>query len=166
MSELTNNYIRHDLHRHLLGTVCAAALMISVSIVRAEAASTFLTDSDKPSLWIELGGHVEQADGGQATWIPLFERNGTDGFIDGSEQANLQKKQRLQFGFDGKISFQPEGSDWSVAASFRYGRGQRAEKFHQSSGALYYAFRPFLDTHARNVEDHAIIDFRVGKDVG
>lgn len=168
MSELITKSNARGLQRHLLSTVSAASLLVVVSAGRANAAQTFLTDSDRPALWVELGGSLEQSGGGQAAWIPQFETvPSDDGFADGSEQPDLQKRQRIQFGVEGRVSFQPSGSDWILSASLRYGRGQRSANFHESVGhAKYSVFGHFLDTKARNVESHAIADFQVGKDVG
>ena len=90
-----------------------------------------------------------------------------------------------------KITFRPEGSDWSFSASVRYGRSQGTGKISQASGprpsgfaTFHTSIVPYRYIHRRtrvvNVpgyedqlrvntsrsEAHFIVDFEAGKDVG
>jgi len=83
---------------------------------------------------------------------------------------------------DGKITFQPNRSDWSFSASVRYGRSSSKKHKHQqtnpqpfkwyykSNGAFFYSYpayaAKFADTVEQSSESHLILDFQVGKDVG
>lgn len=170
MSESTNAHERRaNVRRQLLTSVSAAALLVTISMGSANAASTYLADSDRPPLWIELGGNLEHVDGGLSPLINPFE-TAAGSITDGTEQSNLQNPPSLDFGLEGKISFQPTGSDWILSASVRYGRSQHTKNFHKTT--VFQTLRsghntyPFLDTQSRNAEDHTIVDFQVGKDVG
>ncbi|HEY5238297.1 MAG TPA: hypothetical protein VIJ62_07955, partial [Rhizomicrobium sp.] len=86
----------------------------------------------------------------------------------------------------GKLSFEPQGSDWVFSASVRYGRSTNNRDVSQQShpkpftvyGLGTVSGHPsiakyvppianrFADTSVRNSESHAVLDFQAGKDVG
>ena len=69
MSELSiGQRSRNAIRRNLLSSVSLVALSVHViSFVPAEAA-----DTERPSVWIELGGQFEQADTTQEVYSPAF----------------------------------------------------------------------------------------------
>lgn len=163
---------RIDAYRDkLLATVSAAALMTCISGMEAVA-----HDSDKPILWIELGGQLERVGGGSELLDPAFvPKIAAAGF---TSPLGLESKIAYAYGGSGKILFQPEGSDWFLAASFRFGRAHGGKHLHEQTSGLtpiyishnYPAYTPnvekFSDTKPTNTETHDILDFQVGKDVG
>ncbi len=102
--------------------------------------------------------------------------------------TEAQSPSPFSFGEEGKISFQPDDSDWVFQASVRYGRSSNKKDVHHQTDKVHYqsfqSGRPvpnggrwrippnmltqenFVDTMANHDERHAIMDFTVGKDVG
>ena len=94
--------------------------------------------------------------------------------------AQKQKAPRFSFGGEGRIAFQPEGSDWVFSAALRFGRSSSKKHTHYQGPQARYFFpstppsadgldryaAPFSDTLVPHRESHAVIDFAVGKDVG
>jgi hypothetical protein len=180
----TNN-MRDDskgLRWQLLVTVSAAALL--ASSYGAEAANE---DSDRPLLWIELGGQLDQLSNKQETLAPPFMGSITQ---PGQLSAlDVQRPTAFAIDAEGKISFQPEDSNWVFSAAVRYGRSQRNRANHQQtknpkipfdfnfcsfgycSQGKYGSFYPsshvkFADGRSSQNERHLILDFEAGKDVG
>jgi iron complex outermembrane receptor protein len=143
-------------------------------------------DNGKPLIWIELGGQAEHISGQGSVFSPAFLSNFSNSSIlqQGTTPTEAQESPLFSFGEEAKISFQPDGSDWVVAASIRYGRsGNKREVDHQTNGVHYYRYNSghhsapctkaecfteekFVDTHVHHAESHAIMDFMAGKDVG
>jgi outer membrane receptor protein involved in Fe transport len=112
-----------------------------------------------------------------------------DGF---PSPAALQKTPDAGFDWEGELAFQPEGSDWVLKAGIRYGRSSKNSFVHKSlpaktrtefelfgstipcssvgpsSAALFcQAYdREFIDHHGQQSEEHTILDFTLGRDVG
>ena len=98
----------------------------------------------------------------------------------------FEKPPRFSFDEEGRISLPPETSDWVFSAAIRYGRSVSKKNVHQQTHGApfskYYhpsghqsqhtqkVFEPiasrFAETNARIGENHLILDFQVGKDVG
>ncbi|HSZ11363.1 MAG TPA: hypothetical protein VK759_04260 [Rhizomicrobium sp.] len=147
----------------LLSSVSAVALLgvFALESHDAKAAGTFLADSSQPPLWIELGGDFESISGKADQWMP-----DSTSALAGSG-AHIRKDPANSLGLEGKIAYQFEHSDWKVWAAARYGRSQRGQDFHTQT-AQYYALgfvRAYTDT-TRHLENHMIVDFEAGKDVG
>jgi iron complex outermembrane receptor protein len=178
MSEITNTYVgRKDFRWQLLTTVSAIAL-IGFGCGVALAADD---NNDRPSLWIELGGQLSQLEDGQETFgTPAIMAMRPSMF---SPSQPFEGPSRTSIDEFGKISFQPENSDWVFSASIRYGRSASKKHVHQQtypqSFATHFtisgfrstlAYHPgaakFADTSSLNNESHAVLDFQVGKDVG
>jgi len=142
MSELMNGIADHGQSRwRLLATASAAAL-----IVAAAAPASARDDSDRPVLWIELGGQLESLSNTQdkftpdfivsphplepRPWGPLPSIYGIGTPVDPhfpnifaiENPLNAQSPPSQAFGGEGKISLQPHGSDWVFSAAVRYGR--------------------------------------------
>jgi len=179
MSELINkNDNRATIRWKLLTGASALALTAYVStagFARAE-------DADQPQVWIELGGQLSRLQDSVEPFAPAFETMRPaifkpSGKIDGPPLYGIDEFASL--------SFQPKDSDWIFSASIKYGRATKTRHAHQQTyptqlrfsryPTLYphakYATVPpvaarFADTNARNTQQHAILDFQAGKDVG
>jgi len=180
MSELMNASAgRHkDLRWHLLATVSSLALLGFVyGADRAQAADD---DADRPTVWIELGGQLERVDGGGERFAPPFVASVVHaGF---TSPVSLEKPPLYSNGAEGKITFEPAGTDWVLSVSVRYGRSNNGTSVHKQTNPtkLYPAPPPFSqfiksvvdrvprfsETDPQNSETHAVIDFQAGKDVG
>jgi len=184
MSELIQkNDNRAAVRWKLLTGVSALALtgyVSSASLVHAE-------DSNRPQVWIELGGQLNRLDDGQEAFAPEFP-NSPPRPSTFSPSQKFEYPTRLGLDEYGAISIQSEASDWIFSASVRYGRSgtsrhvhqqtnPKAHKFHYSV-TLYnpphvgtQSWQPsaarFADTDVqKNGETHAVLDFQAGKDVG
>jgi iron complex outermembrane recepter protein len=173
---------RKGIRWQLLVTVSAAALLASVYTAgEAEAA-----DSDRPPLWIEVGGQLDRLSDAQEQLAPPF--------LNSITQANLvsaldvQRPPLYSIAEEAKISFQPKDADWVFSAAIQYGRSRAARDHHQQTANKkvpvrlnfpppfnvfdkYYSFYPnrhakFADATEQQSEAHAVLDFMAGKDVG
>jgi hypothetical protein len=184
MSELM--YVRTnraDLRWRLLATASAGALVIA-----AVSAANAGEDVDRPTVWIELGGQLDNVSREQNVYSPPSMANVT--------QPNLLSALNVQqptsaFGIEGKISVQPESSDWVFSAGIRYGRSKATRHQHQQTanktvpisfnitlpppygahhvGPKYYyptQHVKFADGKDTQHETHLVIDFQAGKDLG
>ncbi|HEV2560764.1 MAG TPA: hypothetical protein VGT78_01360 [Rhizomicrobium sp.] len=177
MSELIQKHDnRATIRWKLLTGASALALTAYVSssgIARAE-------DASQPQIWIELGGQLSRLDDGQETFAPAFPVPRLSIF---SPSQKFEYLPRFSIDETGKISFQPEGSDWVVSASIQYGRSSTNRDVRQGtypnpaygtkSGVRITGASPafpkasrFADTNAQTSENHFILDFQAGKDVG
>ncbi|HTO40301.1 MAG TPA: hypothetical protein VL026_04940 [Rhizomicrobium sp.] len=175
MSELITTRTRTSETRwHLLSTVSSLALAITLA-TPAHAAG----DADRPTVWIELGAQLERMQGGEEPFLPPFLRTTTPRPFETIPSASIQRPPRYAFGGEGKITFMPEGSDWSLVAAIRYGRSNGAKHAHQqttevrqSGKALknddpwYVTLTNFGDTASSHKQSQIIADFMVGRDVG
>jgi len=178
MSELVTTPRRsNDLRWQLLATVSSATMLVIVAATQASAADS---TEDRPTVWIELGGHLERVDGQSAIFAPAFigANAGAPAFAKGTP-ITAQALPRYAKGFEGKISLQPTGSDWLMSAGVIYGRsnGKKRVQYQTPGKALpgYFAGNPFYDpaknvaftdTRSKDAEQHLIVDFKAGKDVG
>jgi hypothetical protein len=188
MSELIHSqHTRNVLRWQLLTTVSSLALLASACGMQAANAE----DADRPIVWIELGADLDRVDGGQQSFAPAFIANnpGSTAF-DPTSPAEAQKPPIFSFGGEGKISFQPEDSNWAFSASVRYGRANGNRFVHQTAkNNSYYehaiirggpygtvtaivpehitpAVANFLHVTEKQSESHAIVDFQAGRDFG
>jgi hypothetical protein len=190
MSELMNTRMdRKCLRRQLLSTVSAVTLLVSAcSIGKADADDG---DADRPTVWIELGGQIDRVVGGEEPFAaPFFGDLGKS--LTSPEQ--IQKELPWSAGPEGKISFQPDGSDWVFSAAVRYGRTnsnrstqQKTKPAQLKAVYTYQTCTPggsscgrrcchtrfytpskaeYTDVDRVRDESHAVIDFQAGKDVG
>ncbi|HEV2561059.1 MAG TPA: hypothetical protein VGT78_02855 [Rhizomicrobium sp.] len=152
----------------LLGYVCAAGESLAAS-----------GDDVQPMLWVEFGGQAERASDTPELFAPprLFN------LAPPSVLSVLTRSQEFPpftTGFEGKISFQPEDSDWILSAGIRYGRSGSTRHLHHQTAGLgpvpftfegkYKYLTPYkvvyADVHSATRESHAILDFQAGKDLG
>ncbi len=171
MSELIDIRKKGAIFRgQLLATASAVVLagyVASINLVEAQ-------DMARPTVWIELGGQMERIEGTSSPFIaPFMVQSPTpapyhdDIFIDGQSPPNLA------FGFDGKLSFQPEGSDWVFSVAARFGRSHEDRTIHQQTPFVPIrtdAHRNYAALYAQitpsSKESHSILDFNIGRDVG
>jgi len=132
----------------LLASTSALALAVSVSSAQAE---------DRPLIWLELGGQFDRVMGSPDQWTPP-----SLGVLAGSG-VFIRKEPATSFGVEGRISYQPLDSDWSISLSARYGRNHRHRDFHTQTSTRHRV--DYTET-TRHDENHMVIDFSVGKDVG
>jgi hypothetical protein len=168
MSELMNaQNNRRGFRGQLLTTVSTVALLLAMSEAgRAFAADNFLASSDRPPFWIELGGEADQIGGGLDPYVPPFVL-APGGLTGGSSGPVIQKAPIFSFGGEGKISYEPDGTSWVFSASVRYGRAIRHKLAHQQTGTQKYpAAGDFYDAGDVTSENHFLLDFQVGRDMG
>jgi hypothetical protein len=185
MSELLNAHNGRKSRRwELLVTVSVLALPIAFFIEDADAEDAI---SEHPAVWIELGGQLDSLNDAQQAFSPPFMASVTQPSL--LSALDVQRPPASSFDGEGKISFQPEESDWVLSASIRYGRSSANTHRHQQIanktvpanfnlpppysgnhiGPKYYyptSHIKFADGQARQTEAHNVIDFLAGKDVG
>src|SRR6185312_15961575 len=131
MSELTNTSSRNKQFLwQLLSTVSALVLIGAASAAtQANAAE----DNTRPTVWIELGGSLQRVDTSEEKYAPpfLFDEERPD--PETVDPLSVGHLPRSAFGGEGKITFEPEGSDWSFSAAVRYGRSNAHQHLHQQS---------------------------------
>jgi hypothetical protein len=180
MSELISakNFDGGLSRRKLLIGVSVAALLSAIPIGGALAEG-----ENRPSVWIELGSQLERVDGGLERLSPTFASQLNPNSF--TSPITIETPPRYAIGGEGKLMFQPEGSNWAFSASVRYGRSNNKKKLHQetqpasgyqlASVPLFHlkvtGFVPpdakqFIGATSRNDESHLVVDFQAGHDVG
>jgi len=178
MSELINQErSQTNFRRTLLSEVSVLALL--GAICAAPNAMAASDDADRPTVWIELGTQLERADTAQTIFAPDFFDLASS--ADLGVMTDAQRPSRYSIGGEGKISFEPEGTNWVFSAAVRYGRSNSARHLHHETPGLpieYFtafgrqflqytpAAREFGDGQSTARESHLILDFLAGKDVG
>jgi len=185
MSELINTHDNRATIRWKLLTGASAlaltAYVSSTGLARAD-------DTDRPTIWIELGGDMQMMQGLSKPFVPPFllvTPTPSPYLID--SPIALQRPPRDAMGIDGKITFQPEDSDWIFSAGIRYGRSHSRRHVHHEtalpsvsfdncftyygysycySGTLAVGQKLLSDVKVTNSEKHVVMDFSAGKDVG
>ncbi len=168
MSELINTQAgKSDFRWMLLTTVCTLALCGPVTGI-AQAG-----EDDHPTVWIELGGQLERVDGTTSRFIaPYLLADPQPPPFSPVSPIEAQRTPRYAVGGEGRISFEPNGTNWVFTAAVRYGRSNGNKHVHNQTytppaigpHALYIS--RFADTKALENESHFILDFAAGKDVG
>ncbi|HEV2562225.1 MAG TPA: TonB-dependent receptor [Rhizomicrobium sp.] len=151
----------------------------------ASADSGGSSDSGKhPTVWVEFGGDFDRLRTPQDSLSPLF----GDAFTIPAQKHALDVQKPPSFAFDeeAKISFEPEDSSWVFSGAIRFGRTGANRHCHQQTKNpdVHYAFHTkyigkylhgslypsrhvkMADGQSRFSENHAIVDFSVGKEVG
>ena len=171
MSELIDTRkSQHDFYHGLLSTVSAAALLASVSSASANS------DTNRPTVWIELGGQFERVEDGQQVFAPPFFSSAIPAVL--APMVDVQKQPLNSFGGYGKITFDPTGSNWLISASVRYGRASATRHLHYETarpivpitflGVAHseIQFNELGDGQGGTKDTHLELDFQAGKDVG
>jgi len=179
MSEFTNAKTA-NFRWQLLVTVSAMALFGAVC--KADDARASDDDSNRPTLWIELGGQLSRLDEPQEVFNPAIAGDRPSMF---SLSQKFERLPLYSLDENAGLSFEPEGSDWVMSATIRYGRSGSNKHVHQqtvpASEPITHSGVPlptsqakpeqplaarFADTKVDNDESHLIVDFQAGKDVG
>jgi len=171
MSELANTKTPANIRRRLLATASALALLPLA--YRANEAKA--EDASRPTVWLELGGQLERADVGNVPFAPNYLDQQANVFSPVSP-IDAQRPARYTSGAEGKITFQPEGSEWVVGAGLRYSRangGRQADfqsKVPWPDGSTFQTgdstYENYSQTQTHNRQSDFLLDFSVGKDVG
>lgn len=174
MSELIN--ITSPRRWHLLTSVSSLVLLASLPLSGVAAAHE---NSDRPTVWIELGGQMQRVDGREDPFAPPFTlQNSQPAVFSPVSPLEAQRPARYSVGGEAKITFEPEGSQWAFSAGIRYGRANRNRLIHQQTSFKTYISLPafgfhatsvaavFSDSDVHNSSSQLILDFKAGKDVG
>jgi len=190
MSELIQ---KHDNRATIRWKLLTGASALALTVYVSSASMARAEDSDTPQVWITLGGELDMLQGESAPFTAPFMTAITP--TPGSYKGGVfsQNQARDSLGLDGKISFQPEDSDWIFSAGIRYGRTHSNRHVHNQtkfptfkltastifgspitySGVPYTlrvqskpAVARFTDVKAPSGDKHTILDFAAGKDVG
>jgi iron complex outermembrane recepter protein len=177
MSEFLNtSNDRKGFRRRLLTTVSTLTLLGSVYAAGDVKAAD--DDGDRPVVWLELGGQFEQVATAQEIYAPAF-FTPQPSFTSFTPKLT-EKPLDFSFGGEGKITLQPEDSNWVFSAAVRYGRSAGHEHIHQSTpdpigkvyinghfvGSAVQREPKFVDATAAKSQTYGILDFQAGKDVG
>ncbi len=169
---------RNSSRWQLLATTSAFALAATLATQDASAADR---DADHPTVWIELGGQLESLSENQERFVPPFILATPRPAPETTSPLGVEGAPGHSFGGEGKITIQPENSDWVFSAALRYGRSNANRRLHQQSyptqpivlGTPTYGLKTqdqkvfeFVDAENHSSETHAILDFQAGKDVG
>jgi hypothetical protein len=181
MSELMNaQRSEHEFRRRLL--TGASALVLLTVVYGANASMAADQDTDRPTVWIELGGQLVHVDGqGDSFPVGFLTKYSGSSVLQGTTPLEAQNPPPFEFAEEGKISFQPESSDWVFSLAANFGRSSNFRHVdHQTNGVFYTKYKSgvvashenihgtdnFADTQVHRRESHAVLDFSVGKDVG
>ncbi|HTO41589.1 MAG TPA: hypothetical protein VL026_11485 [Rhizomicrobium sp.] len=174
MSELIDTRANQENFRwQLLTTVSALALLTLVGAAGDANAQT----QDRPTVWVEIGGQLESMTA-RKPFAPAF----TDSLVAAGfvNPTVVQRSPRHSIGGEAKITFAPEGTDWTFSASVLYGRSSGNRHLHEQTYAIRSKyllgvkgpvkadpkFNNLSDTTAKHNESHTVLDFQVGRDVG
>jgi len=131
-------------------------------------------DKGKPPLWIELGGNFDQFADSHQPYAPPFLAVLPASY---GSQITPQKSPSTGLDWEGKISFEPDDSDWTLSLSARYGRASHSGHVHHQTAftrtavigssaiPIHYGTR-YVETTASDRESHEILDFTIGRNVG
>jgi len=179
MSELIDTSNRSANARlRLLTTVSVAILMGTHCVANASD-----DESDRPTVWIELGGQLDRMSRYEDTMSPPFAVKTPRPGFETDTPASLIRPPRYAVGGEGELTFQPRGSDWVFTASVRYGRSNSGKLYHHQTYDVTHlvsltqvlnpgsyrhvvAFDRFLEARTQYRESHSVVDFAAGRDVG
>ena len=162
----------------LMTTVSVAVLLgAACGSISANAADQ---EANRPTVWLELGAQLDHIDGqGDSFPVGFLARNPDSVVLQPTTPLQAQRPVPLAFAGEGKISIQPDGSNWVFSAVVNYGRSNNFRHVdHQTNGThplVFYNGLPsgnirgtddFSDTQVNHQESHTILDFSAGKDVG
>jgi hypothetical protein len=148
MSELIHSNGRRDFRWQLLTSVSALALVGSICAIDGARADS--DDSDRPTIWLELGGQLEHQTGqGDPYDPPGIANYPSSPAYKPISPLQVEKPPLFSNGAEAKLSFQPEESDWVFSASVRYGRANGDKtRYHNTPGQkltrneITYSFLP------------------------
>lgn len=184
MSELITQPQTKAFRWQLLSTVSALAFVASV------AGEALAQEAGRSTIWVELGGQLEAVQGQNDPYGANFIYANLNKPHNLVSPLSIQRAPHRSFGGEGKISFEPAGTDWVLSAGLRFGRSNGKRSMHQQtatqavqktflfgqpkfkypsqhySGHVTLPHTRFNNSQVSYTESHAIVDFMVGKDVG
>jgi len=173
VSELVQPHYRASVRKQFLATT--SAFVLAAYVAGTDAAKA---EDARPIVWIELGGQMEQVQGISSPFTAPFMTaiSPTPAPYANNIFLDTQRPARWAFGFDGGVTIQPEGSDWSFSVGLLYGRSNTNRHIHQQGDpppgnyngypVLFNHNSPFADSKLVYDESHTVFDFSVGRDVG
>jgi hypothetical protein len=140
MSELINaREAGNDLRRRLMATV--SVLAIAGFVCSSHDAKAADADTEHPVFWIELGGQLEQQAGQNSIFVPSFiSKNPSAPALQGFD-LQAQKSSVFSNGAEGKITFQPEDTNWVFSASVLYGRANSSKNVSQATPGHHLRYK-------------------------
>lgn len=172
MTELVNVGSSSTIRWKLL----TGASVIALAAYTSSLATVLAGDADRPTLWIELGGQFSALSNGEEGFSPAL-MDSRPAIFEPSQK--FERPPRHSFDEEGKISIQPADSNWVFSAAVRYGHAKSSKHnlqqtspqpipkyFYGNRYVHYPSAERFADTRANYSEQHLIVDFQAGKDVG
>jgi len=152
-------------------------------------------DDRRPQVWVQLGGNFAQLSADMQPYEPQFASDNPPLRTNLPLQQDVEKAAAAGFDWEGKLTIQPTDSDWVLKAGVRYGRSSVSKHLHQSlppqtkdtlliasgfpafncsiapppigyDGVCRAFFQEFADAQGTIEDEHTMIDFTLGKDVG
>jgi hypothetical protein len=177
MSELINKANNRTSMRWKLLTGASALVLTAYT---SSIESVYAETADHPTVWIELGGALSRLQDGHETFSPPM-MAGRPSIFEPSQ--HFEHPPKSSFDAEGSIFINPSHSDWTFGVSVQYGRAKSYKHEQQQTSPVptsKYFFpdhrgyknvvqpvaHRFAETSAGNSENHVILDFQVGKDVG
>ena len=132
------------------------------------------SNSEQPSVWLEISGNLERVTGQGNPFAPNFLTKYSDSVVlQPITPIQAQNPPLFEFGESGRIVLQPKGTDWVVAASVIYGRSSSFKHVDHQTSRVFTKYKgyttdleKFADTKVKRQESHLLLDFSAGKDVG
>ena len=152
-------------------------------------------DDRRPQVWVQFGGNFAQLAADSQSYAPVFATDMPPLRTDLPQPQDVEKAPGNGFDWEGKLTIQPTDSDWVLKAGVRYGRSSVGKHLHKSlptqtkttfqvfpggpeqpcagdhrplkyNGVCYAAGKAFADAQGTVTDQHTMIDFTLGKDVG
>jgi len=176
MSELINKTAATGQTRwQLLSSVAVCTLLVAVANTPASAG-----EDDRPTVWIELGGQFQRLQNSQEPFLPAFLKVEPRPNYEVISPEVPQRLPRYAISGEGKLTFTPHGTDWSLSAGVRYGRANGKKSLHQQTSSqqlmktnifanpksLYRNFTRWGQEKAAHKQSYLVADFTAGRDVG
>lgn len=163
MSELTyKNGSSNTARWKLLTGVSVLALTV------CGASSGAIAENASHSIvWVDLSGQLAWGSDGQETFLPPFVLTMPRPPFETTSPEEVEKQASASWDGEAKLSFQPEGSEWTISAGIRYGKSGRNQYLGQITNHKYSArYWAYQNITSQRSEKHEIVDFQVGRDVG
>jgi hypothetical protein len=162
MSELI---LKHDNRATIRWKLLTGTSALALAAYVSSAGMALAEDTGHPLIWLELDGQFAQQKNSEELFVPPFMLVSP---FDGAAHAGLEKAPSTIWDKGGKLTFQPDGSDWILSAAIHYGRISRKENHSQlvSHVPYKYFYNAYQHPASYGAESHTIVDFQVGKDVG
>ena len=163
MSELMNTCgDQRNSRLQFLATTSALAIVGATYWIGQSKASD--QDTDRPTVWIELGGQMEHIAGQGDAFAPGFiAANPKSPVLQSTTPLQAQRPMPFNFGEEAKITLQPKGSDWVFSAAVRYGRSSNVRhvdhQINQTHHDKYVDNAPAASGNVANIVSFADFAF-------